>query len=442
MIPQRRDFRLALIHERKRQQRRAIHRVAERLSLLHGLGHFLEFADGFVEQAHLAIGDAEIVVGLEIFVLFAQFAQLVCGIPGKLRPARSVFRPSLAVRRGSTGVAFPSDTADEPAAFIGCGAAPTRAAGGGIRVSFAAGELAPRERRRRRFQRRVAEEIFGGGRFGSSIWLVPASSRSTSSGWLRTCAAGSGAVPARRSVASAATGSSNFSSTSCSPLPPARLRSRGATLTSSQRPAGRCVHLGELRPRGRAVPRAPVRETSCVRLSHGTSAASADSTDSDRFDGLGASCAASGSDAARSLAGSGRRLRLHPVPSLPIRPRGRLPRPLPPQAASRRAQADAGGVCARDVRAQCSTLLRLGVRVMRNLEFGGRGGRSCGSRARAICTRRGSTGRGFRRRLRLCRRNAARAERAAIPQTDPRGFLESLANSANRSAFTVSSRSR
>ena len=41
-----------------------------------GLGDFLEFADGFVEQSHLAVSDAEVVVRLQIFVLVAHFAEL------------------------------------------------------------------------------------------------------------------------------------------------------------------------------------------------------------------------------------------------------------------------------------------------------------------------------------------------------------------------------
>src|SRR5208282_5464701 len=50
--------------------------VGKRLSLLDGFCNLLEFADGFVEQAHLAVGDSEIVVRLEIFVLVAHLTQL------------------------------------------------------------------------------------------------------------------------------------------------------------------------------------------------------------------------------------------------------------------------------------------------------------------------------------------------------------------------------
>ena len=44
------------------------------------LATFLEFADGFFEQTHLAIGDAQIVVGFEVFA----FGRLLAQIGAKL----------------------------------------------------------------------------------------------------------------------------------------------------------------------------------------------------------------------------------------------------------------------------------------------------------------------------------------------------------------------
>ena len=40
-----------------------------------GFRDFLEFADGFIEESHLAISDAEVVVRLQIFVFVAHFAE-------------------------------------------------------------------------------------------------------------------------------------------------------------------------------------------------------------------------------------------------------------------------------------------------------------------------------------------------------------------------------
>src|SRR5208282_3782385 len=71
-----RNLRLTFVHEGDGQERGAIHLVGKRLSLLDGFCNLLEFADGFVEQAHLAVGDSEIVVRLEIFVLVAHLTQL------------------------------------------------------------------------------------------------------------------------------------------------------------------------------------------------------------------------------------------------------------------------------------------------------------------------------------------------------------------------------
>src|SRR5262249_62161049 len=39
-------------------------------------GDFLEFADGLFKQTHFAESDAEVVVGFEVFILAAHFAEL------------------------------------------------------------------------------------------------------------------------------------------------------------------------------------------------------------------------------------------------------------------------------------------------------------------------------------------------------------------------------
>src|SRR4029077_17713808 len=58
------------------EQSAALHGVAEGFPFVAGFGDFLKFADGFFEQAHFAEGNAEVVVGLEVFVFAAHFAEL------------------------------------------------------------------------------------------------------------------------------------------------------------------------------------------------------------------------------------------------------------------------------------------------------------------------------------------------------------------------------
>src|SRR5206468_12930759 len=74
-IPDRGDRRLPFFHERKAQQRAALHCVAKCLAALIGFGNFLEFADGFFKQAHFAKRYSEIVVSFEVFVLRAHLAE-------------------------------------------------------------------------------------------------------------------------------------------------------------------------------------------------------------------------------------------------------------------------------------------------------------------------------------------------------------------------------
>src|ERR1700693_594032 len=62
LVPDGRDPRLAFLHERQAKQRAALHGISERSAALVGLGHFLEFADGFFEQPHFAERRAEVVV--------------------------------------------------------------------------------------------------------------------------------------------------------------------------------------------------------------------------------------------------------------------------------------------------------------------------------------------------------------------------------------------
>src|SRR5215472_14662953 len=70
------DGGLALLHERQCEQRAALHGVAKTAAALVGLGYFLEFADGFLEQTHFPKGDAQIVVSLQVFLFGAHFAEL------------------------------------------------------------------------------------------------------------------------------------------------------------------------------------------------------------------------------------------------------------------------------------------------------------------------------------------------------------------------------
>jgi len=40
------------------------------VTAVHGLAHFLQFADGFIQQSHFAGGHAEVVMGLGIFLRY------------------------------------------------------------------------------------------------------------------------------------------------------------------------------------------------------------------------------------------------------------------------------------------------------------------------------------------------------------------------------------
>src|SRR5713226_6254215 len=76
LIPDRRNGRLALIHEGQAQKRATLHGIAEGAAAIAGLGDFLEFADGLLEKPHFPKRDAQVVVGFEVFFLRAHFTKL------------------------------------------------------------------------------------------------------------------------------------------------------------------------------------------------------------------------------------------------------------------------------------------------------------------------------------------------------------------------------
>src|SRR5579859_182016 len=75
LIPDGGDTRLAFLHKGEAEKSAALHYVAEGLAAVRGLGHFLKFADGFIDQTHLAESDSKIVVSLEVFIFSAHFAK-------------------------------------------------------------------------------------------------------------------------------------------------------------------------------------------------------------------------------------------------------------------------------------------------------------------------------------------------------------------------------
>src|ERR1700694_5933897 len=75
LIPDRRDGRLALLHEGQAEERAALHRIAEGPPAFAGLGNFLELADGFLKEAHFTERDTQAVVCFEILVLRAHLTE-------------------------------------------------------------------------------------------------------------------------------------------------------------------------------------------------------------------------------------------------------------------------------------------------------------------------------------------------------------------------------
>src|SRR5258708_12840687 len=69
VIPDRGDGRLALFHEGQAQKRAALHGVAAGEAALARLGHFLELADGFLEEPHFTERDAQVVSLFPAFLL-------------------------------------------------------------------------------------------------------------------------------------------------------------------------------------------------------------------------------------------------------------------------------------------------------------------------------------------------------------------------------------
>src|SRR6476661_5333339 len=75
LVPDGGNARLSFFHEGKPKESAALHAIAEGFAIVGGLGHFLEFADGFINQAHLAEGGTKIVMGLEVLVFGAHFPE-------------------------------------------------------------------------------------------------------------------------------------------------------------------------------------------------------------------------------------------------------------------------------------------------------------------------------------------------------------------------------
>ena len=66
LIPANRGLGDALVEEALRQPGISLHDLRERMSAIDGLAGLLQLANGFIEQAHFAEGDAEVVMGLRI----------------------------------------------------------------------------------------------------------------------------------------------------------------------------------------------------------------------------------------------------------------------------------------------------------------------------------------------------------------------------------------
>ena len=68
LVPANRSFRHAFLEEALRQPGIGLHYLREGMPAIDRLAGFLQFADRFIQKSHLAEGNAEIVVGLGIFV--------------------------------------------------------------------------------------------------------------------------------------------------------------------------------------------------------------------------------------------------------------------------------------------------------------------------------------------------------------------------------------
>src|SRR5712691_5918305 len=101
-VPHRRDLRLPFVYERQPQKCTALHGITEWSAAVNSLGNLLELADGFIQQAHLAVGDAEVVMGLEVFIFEAHLAELGAELVKHLaqRPERSAIRAGRRLRWG------------------------------------------------------------------------------------------------------------------------------------------------------------------------------------------------------------------------------------------------------------------------------------------------------------------------------------------------------
>ena len=66
LIPANRGLGHALVEEALRQPGVSLHDLRERMSAIDGLAGLLQLANGFIEQAHFAERDAEVVMGFGI----------------------------------------------------------------------------------------------------------------------------------------------------------------------------------------------------------------------------------------------------------------------------------------------------------------------------------------------------------------------------------------
>jgi hypothetical protein len=67
LIPANRGLGNALVEEALSQPGISLHDLRERMSAIDGLAGLLQLANGFIEQAHFAEGDAQVVMSFRIF---------------------------------------------------------------------------------------------------------------------------------------------------------------------------------------------------------------------------------------------------------------------------------------------------------------------------------------------------------------------------------------
>ena len=144
VVPADGGFRHAFFEEALRQPGISLHDLRERMPAIKRLAGLLEFADGFIEQAHLTEGDAQVVVRLGIFVgssnirfeILLEFAKHLGEIDSSVFAEwRRLRSGTVAAGAGGTGIiggavgATPTG-ADQATDAIGAGGATWAAAGG------------------------------------------------------------------------------------------------------------------------------------------------------------------------------------------------------------------------------------------------------------------------------------------------------------------------